>query len=98
MSHALELLPSFCAGALLGFAFFWGLWLTIEGLAGAQYPARRLIASFLLRFGVAIIGFYLLASLGGWDPVLAGVTGFVLARCVVIRRTRSRHLGTVGRG
>ena len=97
MSDALQLLSALSAGVLLGFTFFWGLWLTIAGLERAQRPVRRVLTSLLLRFGVVIAGFYLLARLGSWEHVIAGVIGFVLSRLLVIRRTRAHRLNTVSK-
>ena len=88
MSEAPLLLASLSIGVLLGLAFFGGLWLTINGLDRAEHPARRMLASLLLRFCVAIAGFYLLVRFGGWQHVLAGGAGFVIARFLVMRATR----------
>lgn len=96
MSYALQLLSALFAGGLLGLAFFWGLWLTIAGFDRAQRPVRKLIASLLLRFGMVFAGFYLLARLGSWEHVVAGVIGFVLSRFLVIRRVRTRPPDAVG--
>ena len=98
MSDAVRLLLACSAGLLLGLAFFWGLWLTVSGLDRAEHPVRRVLSSLLLRFGLVIGGFYLLAGLGSWQTVVAAAVGFVLARFLVIRRTRARSLDIVGRG
>ena len=95
MSDAFLLGLASCAGLLLGLVFFWGLWLTVAGLDHAPHPARRVIASMLVRFGVVIAGFYLLADFGGWQPVTAAGIGFVLSRYLVIRLTRERPVDVV---
>jgi F1F0 ATPase subunit 2 len=98
MSDTVLLLLACGAGLLLGVVFFWGLWLTVNGLESAEHPVRRVLSSLLLRFGVVIGGFYLLAGLGSWQTVVAGGAGFVFARFLVIRRTRARSLDIVSRG
>ncbi len=85
------LMASFTAGALLGLAFFWGLWVTLNGIERAHRPALRMLGSLLLRFSLALAGFYLLAYYAGWQHLLTAAIGFTLSRLVIIRRMRSRH-------
>lgn len=86
MSAAFELTLSFAAGLVLGLMFFGGLWLTVRRLAGAPFPAGRVAASMLVRFALALGGFYLLARLGGWPHALAGALGFTVTRLVLAAR------------
>lgn len=95
MIDALQLLAALATGTLLGFAFFWGLWLTITGLERTGHPARRVLTSALLRFGVVLAGFLLLARIGGWQYLAAGAIGFTVSRFLVIRGTRARLPGSV---
>ncbi|MEA1889355.1 MAG: ATP synthase subunit I [Pseudomonadota bacterium] len=91
MSELLQLVTSCSAGALLGLAFFLGLWSTINGLDQARRPALLMLGSLLLRFGLVIAGFYLLARYAGSQHVLSAALGFTLARLIMVRRIRPRH-------
>jgi F1F0 ATPase subunit 2 len=97
VSDALSLLASLTAGALLGCVFFWGLWLTIAGLDRAEHPARRVLTSVVLRFGLVLLAFLLFARLGGWEHVVAAAIGFALSRFLVIRGTRPRALSSLNK-
>ncbi|OIQ76271.1 N-ATPase, AtpR subunit [mine drainage metagenome] len=83
------LAQAWAAGAVLGALFFGGLWLTVHRLLLTGRPALWVLGSFLLRSGVALIGFYLVAG-GGWQRLLACLLGFVMARQWLARLTRSR--------
>jgi F1F0 ATPase subunit 2 len=86
MNPLLPLAASFAAGGLLGLLFFWGLWLTVNSIVRAPHPALRVLGSLLLRFGLLLGGFYLLARYGGWQHLLAGAAGFTAARLLLLRR------------
>jgi len=58
-----------------------------QGLASKR-PALWFLGSQLLRTGVALGGFYLVAR-GDWQRLLACLLGFVMARLVVTRLTRA---------
>lgn len=92
MTAALQLLASTAAGALLGAVFFWGLWLTVRRLRQARHPVLWMLLSLALRFGLVIVGFYLLARYGGWEALIAAAIGFTLARLIVVRRARRETL------
>lgn len=92
MIELVHFLASLSAGAILGLAFFWGLWVTVKGLEGARHPALWALGSVLLRFGVVLAGFYLLARYAGWLQVLAGAVGFALPRLVIVRRMQPRRI------
>ncbi|MGD8999617.1 MAG: ATP synthase subunit I [Granulosicoccaceae bacterium] len=88
MSEVLQFTASLTAGSLLGLAFFWGLWATLNGLERAPRPAMRMLVSLLLRFGLVLAGFYFLARYAAWQHVLTAVVGFMLARILVARYIR----------
>jgi F1F0 ATPase subunit 2 len=74
-----NLAQSWVAGTALGGVFFGGLWLTVHRLLRTAHPARWVFGSLLLRSGIALVGFYVIAG-GGWQCVLLSMVGFVMAR------------------
>ena len=70
------------AGLLLGAMFFGGLWWTVRRAVASGRPALWLSGSMLLRFGLALAGFYVV---GGhhWERLLMCLLGFIAARLVV---------------
>jgi len=79
---------SLAAGCGIGAIFFGGLWWTVRKCMTASLPALWIIGSFLLRMGIALSGFYVVAF-GDWTRWVACLTGFILARLVVTRLTRN---------
>ena len=92
--HALvfELAVTALAGGLLGAIFFGGLWWTARRGAASPLPALWFFGSLLLRMGITLSGFYVVAG-GHWDRMLTCLLGFVVARMVVMRLTRSPPQG-----
>jgi F1F0 ATPase subunit 2 len=80
------LVGAFAAGSAVGAAYFTGLWATVRRLSTARNPAVLVFASFALRLGVAAVAFLAIAGAGGWAWTVAALTGFMLARAVVVRR------------
>ncbi|MDI1253675.1 ATP synthase subunit I [Thermomonas sp.] len=72
------------AGVVLGAFFFGGLWWTVNRSMVSPQPALLILVSFLLRSVVAVGGFYL-ALQGGWQPLLACMGGFLVARALLTR-------------
>lgn len=93
MNDVAQLPVVLLAGALLGLLFFGGLWWTVKKALVSRHPAWWFLGSTLLRTGVAIMGFYLIAR-GDWRKLLACLLGFVIARFVVTRLTRTAEEGT----
>jgi F1F0 ATPase subunit 2 len=87
MSETLALILTLLAGVLLGAIFFGGLWWTIRRSVSSKQPALLFFFSLLLRMGIALAGFYFVAR-GDWRRVLSCLVGFILARILVIWRTR----------
>jgi F1F0 ATPase subunit 2 len=79
MNDLAGLLFALAAGLALGALFFGGLWWTVSRLAGFERPALMVVASLLLRTGIAVAGFFLVSS-GHWQRLLACLAGFALAR------------------
>ena len=83
---------SLFAGAALGLIFYGGLWWTVlkglsaEGRAG-RHPAVWFLGSEVLRTGITLTGFYLVAS-GDLKRLLFCFGGFLIGRVAVTRFTR----------
>jgi F1F0 ATPase subunit 2 len=90
LADSLTITASFVGGALLALAFFWGLWITVAGLPQAPRPAARLLFSGLLRLGMILLVFYLVARYGDWRQLPAAAVGFVTMRLVVVRMITRR--------
>jgi F1F0 ATPase subunit 2 len=82
------------AGALLGTVYFGGLWLTIERIQRTSRPGILLFASFIVRLGVAMAGFYLVAG-GELGRLAACLAAFLVTRWLFIKRLqpvpKNRH-------
>ena len=79
-------LLALAAGVALGAFYFGGLWWTVVRGVAARHAPRWLVASLLLRTGVAMFGFYLVAH-GSWQRLLVCLCGFAMARLIVTRCT-----------
>ncbi len=88
MNETLTLVLVSVAGVLLGALFFGGLWWTVQKGVPSKRPALWFFGSLLLRTGVALTGFYFIAG-GRWERLLVCLLGFVIARLIVTRLTRS---------
>ena len=90
MNEALTLALALVTGVFLGIIFFGGLWWTVrKGLASqSQWSAFWFPVSLLLRTGIALTGFYFIAD-GRWERLLACLLGFVAARLLILRLTRT---------
>jgi F1F0 ATPase subunit 2 len=76
------------ADVLLGVIFFGGLWWTVRKGVTAKSPALWFLGSSLLRMSIILAGFYFVAR-GDWKKLLLCLVGFLIARVVVLRLTRS---------
>lgn len=99
MNEAAALFLSLLAGALLGAAFFGGLWWTIRRGLSSRRPALMFLGSLLLRTSMAVAGFYLTAR-GDLRRLLACLLGFFLARILVtwFARAPSGNEGRIAGG
>lgn len=84
----LSLILPCAAGVLLGAMFFGGLWWTVRKGLSSKRPALWFLVSQLLRTSLTLAGFYLIAD-GHWERLLACLVGFISARFLVARLTRS---------
>ncbi len=95
MNESLTLLLAAVAGLVLGGFFFGGLWWTVRKGASSRRSALWFFGSFVLRTSLALAGFYLVGH-AHWQPLLACLLGFVMARLVVIGLTRSSQQQPIG--
>jgi F1F0 ATPase subunit 2 len=90
MNETIILTAALAGGVLLGAIFFGGLWWTVRKGMTAKSPALWFLGSSLLRMGIVLAGFYFVAC-GDWKKLLLCLLGFLIARVVVLRLTRSNN-------
>jgi F1F0 ATPase subunit 2 len=83
-ADVLSLGLAFAAGVGLGLCYFGGLWWTVRQLATVRHPALWLGGSFVVRAGVALIGFYVVLG-GGAAQLMLCLLGFFVVRSVLVR-------------
>jgi F1F0 ATPase subunit 2 len=86
MSEVPRLLLSLISGALLGAMFFAGLRWTVSMLTTARYAALLAPASFVVRAGILLVGFYLVSG-PHWERLAACLLGFFIGRVAMLRHT-----------
>lgn len=74
---------AFVIGMNLGAIYFGGLWLTVQYLPHARYPAVLTLVSFWTRMAVCLLGFYTVMN-GQWERLLMCLLGFVCVRSLVV--------------
>jgi F1F0 ATPase subunit 2 len=82
------LLFALLEGALLGLFFFAGLWWTVRRIETTKNVALLFFCSMALRTIIVLLGFYFMLG-DNWQRLVAGLIGFVIARIIVTRLTRS---------
>ena len=90
MNEMVYMILAFIGGLLLGTIFFVGLWFTVRKSIVSKTPALWLLASSILRVCITLIGFYYISS-GNWQRLLICMAGFITARYIVIRFTKSNN-------
>jgi F1F0 ATPase subunit 2 len=88
MNNVILLVLALVAGLLLGFIFFGGLWWTVRRGVFSKSPAIWFIGSTLLRMSIVLAGFYFVGR-GDWQRLVACLLGFIIARFIVLRLTRT---------
>ena len=83
------LLLSFAAGTAAGTAFFSALRWTTRQLPRARRPVLLVVTSLIVRMAVVIGVFLLLSRFGRWEPLVAGLGGFLLIRVLAVRRAHA---------
>jgi len=89
MNETLMLVVAGAVGLVLGAVFFGGLWWTVRKGVPSPRPALWFVGSMLLRTGIVLAGFYFVGG-GQWQRLLVCLLGFVIARFLVMRLTRTR--------
>ena len=97
MSGLMALFLAVAAGMGLGLFYFGGLWLTVGRLPTCRWPSPLVLASFVGRTAVVVVGFYFVMG-GRWERMLACLVGFIMARKFLISRVRPEREPTVPRG
>lgn len=92
MNEAFYMIWVLVAGLLLGTFFFGGLWITVKKTATSASPALLVFGSFIVRISIVLIGFYFIAA-GNWRSMLIAFAGFIIARFIVMRYTKSKETG-----
>jgi len=87
LNDTLALVLAWLAGGALGAFFFGGLWWTVQKSLASARPALWVFGSLLLRMGVTMMGFYVVAG-HDWQRMVSCLLGFVMARLIVTRLTR----------
>jgi F1F0 ATPase subunit 2 len=93
MNESLTLVPALVTGVLLGAMFFGGLWWTVQKGVPSKRSALWFFGSLWLRTSITLAGFYFIAR-GHWERLLVCLLGFVMARLVVTRLTRTAEKPT----
>jgi F1F0 ATPase subunit 2 len=94
---ALELLLAALAGVALGLVYFGGLWWTVRRLQIWRQPHWALLASFVVRAGLVLPVFVLLA-LRGALPLVFALLGFLAARFALQARAAAAFRAGTARG
>ena len=93
MNETLRLMSALVTGLLLGAVFFGGLWWTVQKGLSSKWSALWFFGSLLVRTSIALTGFYFIAR-GHWQRLIVCLIGFVVARLIVTRITRSAEKPT----
>ena len=83
---AMSLFLSLGAGAILGFIYFFGLWLTLKRLPQQKNPGLMMLFSLIGRLVLVLFGFYFIMRFAGWQGLLAALLGLTLVRLILKRR------------
>ncbi|MBE0411562.1 MAG: ATP synthase subunit I [Anaerolineales bacterium] len=83
MNEFMYLVAALLAGMLLGLFYFGGLWVTVQRIPTSRVPLLLTIGSFLLRAGIVLGGFYIVAQ-GEWLRVIVSLVGFILMRIILL--------------
>ncbi len=87
LNMILPLILSLLAGVLLGGIYFGGLALTVRVLPRSSQPALLMLASYILRVAILLVGFYFVMG-GSWERLVACLVGFIIARMILIRAVK----------
>jgi len=88
INETLKIGLALITGVFIGAIFFGGLWWTVLKVVSSKHSALWIICSLLIRTSIALFGFYFI-SRGNWERLLMCLLGFIIARYIVIRLTRT---------
>jgi F1F0 ATPase subunit 2 len=88
MNNFLFLALALGAGLVLGAVFFGGLWWTVSKGVFSKSPGVWFLGSILLRMSIVLAGLYYIGR-GDWERLVSCLLGFVIARYIVMRLTRT---------
>jgi F1F0 ATPase subunit 2 len=94
MNEAAGLEPIFIIGVSLGTVFFGGHWWSVKNRFSSKRSPFRFIGGTVLQLSVTLSGFYLVVQGHHWERLPVCITGFVIARCIVTRLTRTTGKST----
>jgi F1F0 ATPase subunit 2 len=94
MDEILPLALALIVGMLLGLFFFGGLWWTVKNGLRAYQPVLWFFGSLVIRMTVTLAGFYMI-SRDHWERAILCLVGFLVARAIVTRFTRSSSANQV---
>jgi len=89
MNDTFFMIIAFLTGLFLGGVFFAGLWFTIRKALTSKIPAVWFFGSFISRIGIVLAGFYLIIQPGELLNAFICLAGFISARFIVMRFTKS---------
>jgi F1F0 ATPase subunit 2 len=78
------LLLALLAGMILGCAFFYSLWFTVQKGLQSSYPAYWFLGGVLLRMSSAILVFYWVSNDDMWRLIVC-LFGFILGRLFITK-------------
>lgn len=83
-----QLAAAFAAGVAAGGVYLAGLWWTVRRMAQSRKIGILLVSSFASRTAAVLLVLYLVSG-AEWPRLLAGISGFVFTRAIVLHRMRA---------
>ncbi len=90
IGHAGTAIAGLLAGAALAWAYLKTLWLCVKQLPGSKRPALWMAGTLIVRLAAAVAVFLALGRLGGWQALVGGLVGFMVARGLLVGRIELR--------
>jgi len=97
-THLIPLMSLFLSlgtGAILGFIYFFGLWVTLKRLPQQKNPGLLMLFSLIGRLALVLSGFYFIMLFTGWQGLLAALLGLTLVRIILKRRLGPEPISTI---
>jgi len=88
INETLKLGLALVMGVFIGAIFFGGLWWTVLKVVSSKHSALWMICSLLIRTSIPLFGFYFISN-GNWERLIICLLGFIIARHIVMRLTRT---------